>query len=324
MQLSLIIPMYKVEAYIGQCLESCINQEGLKIGSDYEIICVNDGSPDRSAVIAKKIASSHKGILIIDQENKGLSGARNAGLKEARGDYIWFIDSDDWIDASALKKLYPYCDGCYDLLSFCAADVIADNEFKVRQNKKDIDRIPTNGISLLNHPSWCPPVCLNVYKRKFLIDNKLAMMEGVLHEDSEFEPRAYFYAQKAIAINEVLYYVRPNPTSITRSINPKRAFDLLIVSNSLHNFNAKINNPVAKTKISQCICECLNVAFSNYKLLGTKDKKRLLEALDKSNDLFINFGASASIKHRIEGFLFFISPGRKTMVFLYSLIHGVM
>lgn len=103
-KLSLVIPMYNVELYIEKCLNSCINQD--LSSNEYEIIIVNDGSKDTSLSRAEAIARKHNNIKIISQENGGLSSARNTGLKNAKGEYIWFIDSDDWIEPNVLKNLY--------------------------------------------------------------------------------------------------------------------------------------------------------------------------------------------------------------------------
>ena len=96
MKLSIIIPMYNVEPYIEKCLLSCLNQNIPH--ADYEIIVVNDGSPDGSLGIARRIASTVDNMLIVSQENGGLSAARNKGLSYAKGEYVWFVDSDDWIE----------------------------------------------------------------------------------------------------------------------------------------------------------------------------------------------------------------------------------
>ena len=115
MKLSIIIPIYGVEKYIEKCLISCINQD-IILGYDYEIICINDGTKDRSAEIAKQIASYHKGVVVIDQENGGLSAARNAGLMKAKGEYIWFVDSDDWINNGCLKRITKKLQNNIDIL----------------------------------------------------------------------------------------------------------------------------------------------------------------------------------------------------------------
>lgn len=122
MNLSIIIPIYNVEKYLSDCLNSVINQK--KSDLTYEIIIVNDGTPDNSLKIAEDYAKSHNNITIISQENQGLGGARNTGLKAASGDYVWFIDSDDWINLNSLLILEPFLKLQLDAITFGAADFI--------------------------------------------------------------------------------------------------------------------------------------------------------------------------------------------------------
>ena len=101
MLVSIIIPIYNVEKYIEQCFTSIYAQD---ISEDiFEVIAVNDGTPDNSMSIVKTIASQHKNLVIINQENQGLSVARNTGLDHAKGEYIWFVDSDDWLTKDSLS-----------------------------------------------------------------------------------------------------------------------------------------------------------------------------------------------------------------------------
>jgi glycosyltransferase involved in cell wall biosynthesis len=102
-KLSIIVPLYKVEDYLGKCLDSLLSQ-GMP-ASDYEIIAINDGSPDASAAIARQYASAHPQIVFIDQENKGVSAARNAGLDRACGTFVLFVDPDDWIEENSLPPI---------------------------------------------------------------------------------------------------------------------------------------------------------------------------------------------------------------------------
>ena len=104
MLLSLILPTYNVEAYLGKCIEGCLNQNLPK--SEYEIIIVIDGSPDHSIDVARRYQRSNDNIKIITRENGGLSAARNTGLKAANGEYVWFVDSDDSITENCLKEIY--------------------------------------------------------------------------------------------------------------------------------------------------------------------------------------------------------------------------
>ena len=102
--ISFIVPVYNVEKYVKQCLDSILAQIGDFPGS--EIIVVNDGTKDNSMAIIEHLELEHSCIRVINQENGGLSRARNAGIEAAKGDYIWLVDSDDWLDKNALKILY--------------------------------------------------------------------------------------------------------------------------------------------------------------------------------------------------------------------------
>ena len=100
--ISVIIPVYNVEKYLGRCLDSVVNQTF----TDIEIICINDGSSDNSLEILKRYAQRDRRIKIFTQENSGLSASRNVGMKYASGDYIYFIDSDDYLVKTAFEELY--------------------------------------------------------------------------------------------------------------------------------------------------------------------------------------------------------------------------
>ena len=107
--LSIIIPVYKVEAYVEQCLRSCVEQETLS-PDDYEIVVINDGTPDNSWPICERLAETFPQIRLFTQPNSGVSVARNKGINEAQGDFVWFVDSDDWIEPGCLSKMMVFCD----------------------------------------------------------------------------------------------------------------------------------------------------------------------------------------------------------------------
>ena len=103
MKLSIIIPVYNVEQYLKTCLDSVLHQN-IAI-SEYEVIVVNDSSPDGSLAIAEEYARKNSNIKIVTRPNGGLSAARNTGLEHALGEYVWFVDSDDWIEENCLSRL---------------------------------------------------------------------------------------------------------------------------------------------------------------------------------------------------------------------------
>lgn len=143
MLVSIIIPVYNVEQYIEQCLSSIYAQD---ISEDiFEVIAVNDGTPDNSMSIVKTIASQHKNLVIINQENQGLSVARNTGLDHAKGEYIWFVDSDDWLTKDSLSIVldtiisYPKIDVFATVLMMQYEKTIRQklNMYQIRKLKAD-------------------------------------------------------------------------------------------------------------------------------------------------------------------------------------------
>ena len=299
MFISLIIPVFNVEKYIERCLLSCINQN--ISCDDYEIIVVNDGTPDRSMDIVNEYHKNYPHLIkTFSQENKGLSAARNAGLKLAKGDYIWFIDSDDWITTDCLSSIYLKIQKeTPDILALCAANII--NEKAIRRNKY-LDETPKTGKDAFNKMiSPCAP--FSIYKRDFLIKNNLFFYEGIYHEDSEFMPRAYYNASKVSFHNDIVYNVYPNPQSITRTVNPKKAFDIITVCNSLSDF--------AKNISKECI---KHLSFLIY-LMSETDIKKLNEIIYNNRKILVYLKESDISKYKLEYYLFILFPRKYVKIY---------
>lgn len=304
MLLSLIVPAFKVENFIGDCLGSCINQSNNK-DFCYEIVVVDDGSPDKSYQIAKNELKNFNPHQIIQQENKGLSAARNIGLSHTKGDYVWFIDSDDWISSDSLsiisKKLQ---DDNPDILMIRAANCF-DNKQVIRQRKFPYVHSNVSGEDIFLSDCWTTCVPFFIIRRDFLIKNNLKFMEGVFHEDNEFTPRLLLAAKKVSQINDVLYFVRQNPNSITRSVNPKKAFDIIKVLNSLDLF---INNnnfpPYILAKFGWFISMTLNVALIQSQSFEKNVKQEFTELIQKNKHLIRYYKLSKIPRYFTEWLLF--------------------
>ena len=306
--------MYKVEAFIEKCLLSCLNQD-LPM-SEYEIICVNDGSPDKSADIARKMASQHAIIKVIDRENGGLSAARNTGLKHAVGDYVWFVDSDDWIKENCLGTIYKKCkENNLDMLRICAANMIGD-ETKRRFSFKNEGEVLAGKDILKKGIAFCAP--FSIYRRQFLLDNDLWFYEGIFHEDNEFSPRAFFKAERVSAINEVIYFVYQNPNSITRTYNHKKAFDCIIVMKSLHDYQRK-EDPGKDNAFNYVITGTLNIALHEAVEFNDDQKKELSEALHAHRYLYDHLLFSGHTIYKIEGILMKMFP--KHPIAIYKIMN---
>ncbi|MFR1987383.1 MAG: glycosyltransferase family 2 protein [Prevotellamassilia sp.] len=204
---SLILPAYKVEQYIGKCVESCCEQHGVS-PTDYEVIVVDDGSPDRSAAVVTEVAKRYPNhsVRVVTRENGGLSAARNTGLQEAVGEYIWFIDSDDYIEPHALSSLMKWAQQReYDIINFT-------HYTHYKNGRKVGGDIPNEGASLgdaylATHSFLSAWTC--IYRHSFLRQHQLTFKEGVLWEDSEFNIRAYLLTDKCYTLGVALYnYIR--------------------------------------------------------------------------------------------------------------------
>ena len=225
-RISVIIPVYKVEQYLATCLESVLAQTF----DDFEVICVNDGSPDNCGKILENYAKKDNRIKVITQENKGLSMARNQGLKVARGDYIFFLDSDDCIHPELLKITYMAAEkNKADLVSFHAVKLKADASFIVKKfRKKECLGICTT-YPLFYQKRWGRYYLhLNVWTKLFSkkLLKGLNFIPGITYEDYPFTYAVLLRHPKTVFLPIALYGYRYNPASISRfSFLPKHIRD---------------------------------------------------------------------------------------------------
>lgn len=236
MLFSIIIPVYNVEKYLRDCLDSVLGQTC----SDWEVVCVNDGSTDESGAILDEYLTKDPRIRVITQVNGGLSAARNTGLANAKGDYILFLDSDDWLESIALEVLAANLNG-EDMLCFSGRRYFEESntfhpsdQLQERQYTSGMEYYNNNALLRRDFAFVC--VVLRAYRRLFLLENGLHFKEGIFHEDNLFTPLACFYARKVRTINECLYDYRVRESSITTTENPQRLKDLMGTANELAAF----------------------------------------------------------------------------------------
>lgn len=233
-KVSVIIPVYNVEKYLEKCLESIVGQT-LR---DIEIICVNDGATDNSPVILEKYAKNDPRIKIVNKLNGGLPSARNAGLEVATGEFIGFIDSDDWIDLDFYEKLYDAANK--NQAEIAATGIIRKNEkkHKIRLKFTETKVYETfedkvNVLDALRSPS----VWNKIYKRDFLNRIALKFQNVRYYEDGYFTVNALYYCNKMAIAPNTNYYYFINPTSIVRSGKTKRkVYDKIMGRNYIVNF----------------------------------------------------------------------------------------
>ncbi len=308
--LSIVIPAYNAAPYLDDCLESCCRQN---LSEDkYEIVIVNDGSTDNTQQVAEKWASEHRNIKVIAQENKGLSMARNAGVEKAEGKWIMFVDSDDKISENCLETIVTRCnDENLDMLRFCAANMTEEGSTR-RFSYSDHEVLPGKEL-LKDKLQVCAPFA--AYRKGFLMANSLKFYPGIYHEDNEFTPRAYYLAERVASINDIVYYVRQTPLSITRTPNPKRGYDLLKVIELLSDFTENNVDGKYRAYFYKQISDCINWCIRLTNSLSKEDAKKLRQRILENKGIFRYMLKSNKMTHRIEGRLMVMFPRRMRCIY---------
>tara|TARA_R110002033_G_scaffold494_2_gene4599 strand:- start:3821 stop:4810 length:990 start_codon:yes stop_codon:yes gene_type:complete len=235
-KISIIIPMYNVEKYINKCVSSTFKQD-LK-ESEFEIILVNDESPDNSLELANNLKANYSNITIVSQKNKGLGGARNTGIKQAKGDYLLFLDADDfYLDNSIIKIITIAKKNNLDILEFGAQGVDKKGNIIYQYQHSSSPNI-LSGIEYYNTQKTINSACNKLYNRKFILQNELFFIEKIFGEDFEFNTRSLYYANKIMSIDFIVTNFLQSDNSITRSNNLEKKIKYL---NDLISILRKIN-----------------------------------------------------------------------------------
>lgn len=219
-KISVIVPVYNVQDYVMQCIQSIQKQTF----TDFELLLIDDGSTDSSGILCENVSKSDKRIKVIHKENGGLSSARNAGLDIAKGQYFFFVDSDDWIDEDTLEILWKLAvDEKADIVECSYRNVFLDHVEEESANTGEI--IVGNGAYALQcQLDWrfFKSVSWNkLYHKRIFADGKRYPV-GRYHEDEFFTHQAFYAAQKLVYIDLSKYnYVRERPGSITDSVTSK-------------------------------------------------------------------------------------------------------
>ena len=283
-KISVIISIYNTEKYIRECLDSVINQTLKNI----EIICVNDGSTDNSLNILKEYESKDKRIIIIDQKNQGLSCSRNNAMKIAKGEYIQFLDSDDYLKSDTIEKLYNFANkNDLELCSFSGYNFI-DGENELLENKYwDFDFLPTDfNCDHFNYKDCFDfinklPVssCLTIYKNDFIKKHQFEFPKGLCFEDNVFYSKALLSTQRCGILKEKLYCRRIHGNSITQNWD-KHFYDYIKIVDILLSWIKQNKIELYNTYKNHYLTGILN-RFKNFntgiKKLYIKKLKDLIE-----------------------------------------------
>lgn len=222
--ISIIVPVYNVDKYLERCVKSLLGQSY----SDCEIILVDDGSTDDSGLICDKFAESNKQIKVIHKENGGLSDARNRGIDEAQGEYLAFIDSDDFIHPQMMEILYYNLKKCDADISVCGfhwlkeseepCTEIGENVLKVFHDAEIMGQLFKNKVETV--------IAWNKLYRKELFQ-ELRYSKGRLHEDEYIIHHLLYKCKTIVYTGSKLYYYMQHEESITGKLSPKRVVDTI-------------------------------------------------------------------------------------------------
>lgn len=297
---SIVVPVYKVEEELPRCVESLLNQTYQCI----EIVLVDDGSPDRCSELCDGYAKQDVRVKVLHKQNGGLSDARNAGIKEATGDYVLLVDSDDAIELNT-------CERFYETIQKDWPDIVVG---EAKQWKKD-------GIEFLDHTNlqpntvyeareyvklaisekhWWAPACLNLYKRTFLLKNDLKFQTGLLHEDMLFLPYVFLKNAKVKYLKGYFYNYIIRENSITqKQKTSKNAEHLFWIYEEWAKLFQQETDKELYRKLQGFLMKCYLNTCREYQL-PRKDKKivSVKRALEFSLDA----------KERIKALIFSVAP----------------
>lgn len=279
-QLSIIIPAYNVEAFLPQCLDSIFSQDY----AEYEVLCIDDGSTDGTPELLQRYVAEHHNLRVFKQPNQGMSTARNLGLREAKGEYVLFVDSDDWICEGSLVVLSASLNG-EDVVCFNAKKYIEKTEEYNYNVLPSVDGV-VKGWCYFNKDRLIPSeihfVCIwqRAYRKAFLEENNLRFAEEIRRaEDDLFTTMVMYYAQTLKVIDDCVYVYRVRDNSITTTVDINRWYDSLKVQDVLVDFFVPLQG-IDKSAIYRVLASSYINQFSKRtKVLYGDHDKELLERI---------------------------------------------
>ena len=228
-KVSIIVPVYNTEKYLRRCLDSIAAQTF----ADWECICVDDGSPDASGAICDEYAAKDSRFVVIHQKNGGVSRARNAGLDAARGEWIAFVDSDDWVEPETYEL-------AWNAAQTHGADLV-QWDFLSEKARKNAPKLafPEGFFSVLKNPTYFnPSMCDKLVLRKLIYHNHLLFPENIrLSEDRLFSFQCSLLARRAFHLNRALYHYTANASSASHNMTREMILEEVEVVKEMEKFS---------------------------------------------------------------------------------------
>ena len=261
--ITVIVPVYQAEAYLADCVESILSQSF----SDFEIILVNDGSPDNCAGICDAYAAKYDCISVIHQENRGQAAARNHAMTHAKGDWICFVDSDDLIHPRMLELLYRAVTESGAPISQCGMLEAVELPADFRKDREAcFDTLTMDEATLValhdadRYPAWV--ACAKLIRRELI--ERYPFHEGRVYEDNEAVCRWVCNGGKLASTEEKLYFYRGNPHSTTKAAFRLKRLDYLWALESIISFYGSLGYETLRRRFidryAEAVCSCCNGA----------------------------------------------------------------
>ena len=294
-RLSIIVPVYNVEKYLAKCLDSLLQQD--LPPQEYEILVIDDGSPDGSHAIAEKFEREHENIRVISQKNLGLGGARNTGIDHAQGQYLMFVDSDDYIERNCISGLVEAAEtNRLDLFRFGHREVIEGEPVPIvdlaekKNGKPKISPIFTGEEFMANRMKVGCYACVLVIRTELLKKNGLYFERHRYYEDTEWFPRVLIKAQRVAECNKLIYNYVQRQGSITKSVDIKKkkkvVDDKILLVGHLQNLQKQVEHRGAKEWFDMMISH-LVISIGNYAAGNLPDLlPEVLQQLKNKEGLF--------------------------------------
>lgn len=296
--ISVIVPVYKVEKYLSNCIESVLHQSY----SNWELILVDDGSPDQCPLICDEFASCDDRIKVVHKENGGLSSARNAGLDIFKGDYVTFLDSDDFWHEDYLKIMLDLCVSNNAQLSQC--DYVRGVETKFPKIKQTRDVSVYTNHTVFTSFAANIIMCGKMYARHLF--DEIRVPEGLINEDDWTTWKLYYKSRSIAVSNAQLYYYTVNPGSIMGQAKKKTNFSYLDAYKERINFfrNTKEEDLEHCSRLQ--LCKSMVLTYSNPNL--SEEEKKMVKSQFDENYHVISSSKYVPISFKFLFLLFHFSP----------------
>jgi glycosyltransferase len=305
--LSIIIPIYNVEKYLERCLNSILEKK-----EDFEIILVDDGSKDMSAKICKEYEQKYKNVSYYYKENGGASDARNYGMKFAKGDYIWFIDSDDYITTYSITEIINIIQNKKDDVIVCQSkkvfedgNIIDECNYSIKQGEytshEFMSQLKENPKSVI----FCPQYY--IVRREFVINNKIYFHKGIIYEDELWIPQLLIKAKKIYYSGLNIYFHCMRNESVMHSTDlEKCGYSAWVVANELFKIYGESDRKDLEFLRDRCTNILLQAVWKNTKVVSLYDIRK------------VPIKNAYYLKTKIKSMLYFISP--KYYIFIHNIL----